>query len=139
MPCTLKKFSVLTLLLQSLKTWKVGQSGSLSFEFATSERNGLLFYNGAGGSTASGPMGGGGGVGGSVGGLGPRKDNGKVSPSPPFSRGAPRGLKTAAKLKSSSSNLRCAAFQFSMFATVPTLELSGSPLRRSPFRLPACF
>ena len=50
--------------MKVLPTWKVGQSGSLSFRFATNERNGLLFYNGAGGSTASGPMGGGGGVGG---------------------------------------------------------------------------
>ena len=66
--------------MKVLPTWKVGQSGSLSFRFATNERNGLLFYNGAGGSMASGPMGGGGGgnFGGSMGG-GSRKDNGKVS------------------------------------------------------------
>ena len=61
-----------------LPTWKVGQSGSLSFRFATNERNGLLFYNGAGGSMASGTMGGGGNFGGSMG-SGSRKDNGKVS------------------------------------------------------------
>ena len=64
--------------IKVLPTWKVGQSGSLSFRFATNERNGLLFYNGAGGSMASGPMGGGhGNFGGSMGG-GSRKDNGKV-------------------------------------------------------------
>ena len=66
--------------IKVLPTWKVGQSGSLSFRFATNERNGLLFYNGAGGSMASGPMGGGGhgNFGGAMGG-GSRKDNGKVS------------------------------------------------------------
>ena len=66
--------------MKVLPTWKVGQSGSLSFRFATNERNGLLFYNGAGGSMASGPMGGGGhgNFGGAMGG-GSRKDNGKVS------------------------------------------------------------
>ena len=66
--------------MKVLPTWKVGQSGSLSFRFATNERNGLLFYNGAGGSMASGPMGGGGGgsFGGAMGG-GSMKDNGKVS------------------------------------------------------------
>ena len=73
--CKLVSDSPLSLPLKELNPWKVGQSGSLSFRFATNERNGLLFYNGAGGSMAGGH---GGNFGGSMGG-GSRKDNGKVS------------------------------------------------------------
>ncbi len=61
---------------QVLPSWKVSLSGSISFKFSTNEKNGLLLYNGAGGSLPAAE----GGIGNAHahGHGGSNKDNGKV-------------------------------------------------------------